>query len=260
METQQVFDEEEESGTATQVYTEDDGEELLAPYFLIVGMPKGHATFGSVVEADALRFDNGRTIDINRYSLLVNAYSRKTPVATASLNEDNTSVTLTVGKYAGTTGLKINSVLHTTEGEIVTINIGDRVQFLSKTIYPCGALSEYELVGPPDFTINTNRQNSTNRRNIVASPPPSSTSTQDDTTPKTGQKDATSSFRNTVSSSFKSSVSVKINEKRYDLKIQFPETMENLVLPESISETTTYSEVLNLIAEEFDDEDLPPKH
>ena len=34
--------------------------------------------------------------------------------------------------------------------------------------------------------------------------------------------------------------------------------MENLVLPESISETTTYSEVWNLIAEEFDDEDLPP--
>ena len=104
----------------------------------------------------------------------------------------------------------------------------------------------------------TNRQNSTNRRNIVASPPPSSTSTRNDATPKTGQKDATSSFRNTVSSSFKSSVSVKINEKRYDLKIQFPETMENLVLPESISETTTYSEVWNLIAEEFDDEDLPP--
>ena len=33
METQEVFDEEEEGGTATQVYTEDDGEELLAPYF-----------------------------------------------------------------------------------------------------------------------------------------------------------------------------------------------------------------------------------
>ena len=49
--------------------------------------------------------------DINRYLLLVNAYSRNTPVA----NEDNTSVTLTVGKYAGTTGLKISSVLHTVD-------------------------------------------------------------------------------------------------------------------------------------------------
>ena len=47
--------------------------------------------------------------------LLVNAYSRSTTVATASLNEDNASVTLTVGKYAGTTGLRINSVLHTVD-------------------------------------------------------------------------------------------------------------------------------------------------
>ena len=78
METQQVFDEEEESGTATQVYTEDDGEELRVSGSTLhvrslwfdedrprrLRMDENTVTLGDVnLDFLALRQNQGRVLD-----------------------------------------------------------------------------------------------------------------------------------------------------------------------------------------------------